>query len=99
MPYQIVYASVTEEHFRELTARQRSIVLDAVDRQLMHQPSVATRNRKPMRENPISEWELRIGNLRVYYNVEDGERPTVNVLAIGIKRRERIWIGRQEHEL
>jgi mRNA-degrading endonuclease RelE of RelBE toxin-antitoxin system len=52
-----------------------------------------------MRENPIATWELRIGNLRIYYDVEEGEQPTVNILAIGIKRRERVWIGRQEYEL
>jgi mRNA-degrading endonuclease RelE of RelBE toxin-antitoxin system len=99
MPYQIVYARATEEHLRELTARQRSIVIDAVDRHLSHQPSVASRNRKPMRENPIAKWELRIGNLRAYYEIEETGQPTVNVLAIGVKRRNRVWIGRQEHEL
>lgn len=49
-----------------LTVRQQRIVLDAVDRQLAHQPAVETRNRKPMRPNPLAPWELRIGNLRVY---------------------------------
>ena len=53
------------------TARQRAIVLDAVDEQLTHQPTVETRNRKPMRPNPLAPWELRIGVLRVYYDVED----------------------------
>ena len=78
---------------RWLTTRQQTIVLDAVDRQLLNQPNVETRNRKPMRPNPVAPWELRIGNLRVYYEVNDDPEPTVVVLAVGIKDRDRVRIG------
>ena len=54
------------DHLRALTARERSIVLDAVEDQLAHEPTVETRNRKPMRPNPLAPWELRIESLRVY---------------------------------
>ena len=82
-----------EEHLRALTARQQRIVLDTVDRQLLNQPTVETRNRKPMRPNPIAPWELRIGDLREYYEVSDEYAATVTVLAIGIKERSRVKIG------
>ena len=78
---------------RWLTTRQQTIVLDAVDRQLLNQPNVETRNRKPMRPNPVAPWELRIGNLRVYYEVNDDPEPAVVVLAVGIKDRDRVRIG------
>ena len=78
---------------RWLTARQQTIVLDAVDRQLLNQPNVETRNRKPMRPNPVAPWELRIGNLRVYYEMNDDPEPMVVVLAVGIKDRDRVRIG------
>lgn len=80
---------------RCLTKRQQKIVLDTVDRQLLNQPTVETRNRKPMRPNPIAPWELRIGDLRVYYEVVEGDEPTVVVLAIGIKERDQVRIGRE----
>ncbi len=89
----IEYSLETEDHLRALTARQRSIVLDTVDRQLKHQPTVETRNRKPMRPNPLAPWELRIGNLRVYYDVENDPEATVLVLAVGRKERDRVYIG------
>jgi len=42
---------------------------------LTHQPTVATRNRKRLRPNPLAPWELRIGALPVYYEVtEEPER-------------------------
>jgi mRNA-degrading endonuclease RelE of RelBE toxin-antitoxin system len=93
LPYKIEYSPEIEDHLRALTARQRSIVLDAVDRQLKHQPTVETRNRKPMRPNPLAPWELRIDNLRVYYDVENDPEPTVLVRAVGRKERNRVYIG------
>lgn len=71
------------------------MVLDGVDKQLAHQPTVKTRNRKPMRPNPIALWELRIGNLRVYYDVERVPEAVVFVRAVGIKERNQVRIGNQ----
>jgi len=77
--------------------------VDAVDDHLRHQPDVATRHRKRMRPNPVAPWELRVGDFRVFYDVEPGpeqaENPEVVVLAIGLKTRNRVWIGGEEHEL
>ncbi len=99
MPYEIEYSPETEAHFRALTARQQSIILDTVDQQLTHQPQLETRNRKPMRPNPVAPWELRIGTLRVYYDIEDGPEPKVLIRAVGVKLRNRVRVGREEIEL
>lgn len=99
MPYRIEYSPETENHLRALTARQRSIVLDTVDEQLKYQPTEETRNRKPMRPNPVAPWELRIGSLRVYYDIENEPEPTVFIRAVGIKERSRVRIGREVVEL
>lgn len=95
MKYRIEYSPETEEHFRVLTARQQSMVLDMVERQLQHQPTIETRNRKPMRPNPVAPWELRIGNLRVYYDVEDEPEHVVYIRAVGIKERNKVKIGKE----
>jgi hypothetical protein len=45
-----------------------------------------------------AEWELRFGphnRFRVFYRV-DRQRKVVRILAIGVKRRERLWIGGEE---
>jgi mRNA-degrading endonuclease RelE of RelBE toxin-antitoxin system len=75
------------------------MVLDGVDEQLRHEPTVEARNRKPMRPNPLAPWELRIGNLRVYYDVEDEPESIVQIRAVGIKERNRVRIGREVIEL
>jgi mRNA-degrading endonuclease RelE of RelBE toxin-antitoxin system len=99
LEFRIDYSPESEEHLRELKARQRSIVFDAVDEQLGDQPTVETRNRKPMRPNPLAPWELRIGDLRVYYDVQEEPEKVVTVLAVGRKVGRRIFIGGEEVEL
>ncbi len=88
-----------EDHLRALTPRQRAIVLDAVEERLGYEPAVETRNRKPMRPNPLAPWELRIGNLRVYDDVQEQPEPEVYVRAVGVKERNRVWIGREVIEI
>ncbi len=99
MAYHIEYSPAAEDHLRALTARQRAIVFDVVDKQLAHQPGVETRNRKPMRPNPMAPWELRVGDLRVYYDVVEEPDKVVTVVAVGVKDRSRVLIGGKEIEL
>ena len=98
MPYRIVWYPDTYAHLRSLTARQRSIVFDEVEEQLTHEPKTETRNRKEMCPNPLAAWELRIGDLRVYYDVTE-ESQTVTVVAVGVKRGNRVFIGGEEWQL
>ena len=84
MAYRIEYAPDVQDHLRGLTARQPFIVLAAIDEQLTHQPTVETRNRKPTRPNPIAPWELRVGQLRAYYDVHEQPEALVVVLAVGV---------------
>ena len=98
MSYRIEYSPETERHFRALTARQRATVVDAIEQQLRHQPTVETRNRKALRPNPLAAWELRIGEFRVFYRVQE-EECFVYILAIGVKRRHLVYIGDEVTEL
>lgn len=94
MAFRIEYAPATVEHLKDLTARQQSIVLDGVARYLTVDPMVETRNRKPMRPNPLAPWELRLGKLRVYFDVVSEPEPVVVVLAVGVKERNTIRLGK-----
>jgi len=99
MPFRIEYDPETEEHLATLTAREAAIVLDTVPRQLTHQPTVITRNRKPLRPNPLAPWELRIGDLRVYYDVQGEPEAVVTIRAVGVKDRNRVRIAGREFPL
>lgn len=99
MPYTVEFAESVEDHFRALTARDRATVLAAIDRQLLHEPLRETRNRKPLRPNPVAPWELRVGALRVFYEVVGAEAGVVRILAVGRKRRNVLTIGDEEIQL
>ena len=99
MAYEIAFADAVKAHLQVLTAGQRATVLDAIERQLLNEPMAETRNRKPLRPNPIAPWELRVGTLRVFYDVSEGPPPTVRVLAVGVKNRNVLRIGGQEIQL
>lgn len=93
--YTIQFAANAINHLRGFEAGEQKTILRGVREQLLHEPTRITRNRKPMRPNPVAAWELRQGNFRVYYDVDDDTR-VVAILAIGIKSRNQIVIGGEE---
>ena len=99
MPYIIDYSPEAEDHLRWLTTRQQRAVVDNVERRLLHEPTVETKNRKPMRPNPVAPWELRLGTLRVYYDVEEQPEQRVIIVAVGVKEGNRVRIGGEVIEL
>lgn len=96
MAYRIRFAASAEQQLAQFTARQRATVLDAIKVQLRDEPFRETRNRKPRRPNPLAPWELRIGQLRVFYEEDANEADLVNILAVGIKRGNRLFIAGKE---
>lgn len=93
MVYAIEFAESVKAHFKALTAAQRSLILQEIEQQLQFEPLTPTRNRKLLRPNPLAPWELRIGDLRVFYDVKTDESPVVQILAIGMKRGNQLYIG------
>jgi len=97
--YRIEYDPETEDHLAAFTARDQATMLDKVVGQLSHEPKTATRNRKRMRPNRTAPWVLRLGRIRVYYEVRERPKRVVLIRAIGIKDRESVTIGGEEIDL
>ena len=93
MTYTIEFAESVKMHLKALTAQQRTLIMDAIVEQLRHEPLTLTRNRKQLRPNPLAPWELRIGNLRVFYDVTMDGTDIVQILAVGVKRGNQLYIG------
>ena len=96
--YEIEVSPEARDPMQGFSARQRATVVEAMKRQLLHEPAVQTRQRKCMKADKpgyVAPWELRVGDLRVYSEVRDaGGR--VRILALGIKDRNRVLIGGRE---
>jgi len=98
MTFAIEFAPEAIDHVKGLSAFDRATVVEQIEVQLANQPEAETRNRKMMRENPLAKWELRVGALRVFYNVIS-EEPKVRVVAVGRKEGNRFFIGGEEVQL
>ena len=96
----LVYAPITKLHLKTIERKYYSLVRATIENKLQFEPDVETRNRKPLKR-PVTfeaEWELRFGpdnRFRVFYdiNIESHE---VHILAIGLKERNRLFIGGKE---
>ena len=52
-----------------------------------------------MRPNLLAPWELRIDRLPVYYSGEESPELVVDIRVIGVKKRNRVWIGNEAIDL
>src|SRR5579859_5369519 len=97
--FEVVFSPEAEDHLRTLKKHQQVAVLETIEKQLHHQATVQTRNRKPMRPNPLATWELRIGKIRVYYEIDEEPNPTVHIRAVGTKVGNKVFIANEQVDL
>jgi mRNA-degrading endonuclease RelE of RelBE toxin-antitoxin system len=86
------------EDFAALRKVDQRRAIAGIEAELAQEPLDETRNRKRLRPNALAEWELRIGSLRVFYDV-DPETGVVTVVACGRKLRDRLRIRGREWRL
>lgn len=93
MAFTIVYSPEAVEHLSALSKAEQMTVIDQVETHLTYDPTLPTRKRKVLRPNPLAPWQLRLGDIRVFYEVEDDPAPVVNIKAVGKKIHNELWIG------
>ena len=99
MAYRVEFSPEARKHFAALDARQRATLRDQMLVQLVHEPGVERKHRKRLRPNWLAAYRLRVGDLRVYYDLVEGRDAVVLVKAIGVKLRGRVLIGGEEIDL
>ena len=88
--FKITFSDGVVEDLTALTAHQRSRILDRIEVQLSQEPRHQTRNRKPLVglippwEHVAPVWELRIGDYRVFYDVDEA---TESVMVRAIRHK------------
>jgi mRNA-degrading endonuclease RelE of RelBE toxin-antitoxin system len=85
---EIVVHELAAEEVESLRAYDQRRIVAEIEEQLRHQPTVATRRRKCLAaltasfEHVAPVWELRVGDFRVFYDVDaDGLVVPVRVVA------------------
>jgi mRNA-degrading endonuclease RelE of RelBE toxin-antitoxin system len=98
--FTILFAPEVVQHLLVIERKYHALIQATIQQQLASSPDRATRNRKLL-EQPApfgATWELRFGpanSFRVFYEI-DHQQKTVKILAIGVKLRNRLLIGREE---
>lgn len=98
-PFEIVYDEVTIEHLDAIEKKYISVIRGSIETHLRFDPDVETRNRKLLRDPSAigATWEPRCGpnyRFRVFYDVNSKDRRVV-ILAIAVKIRNEVWIGKE----
>jgi mRNA-degrading endonuclease RelE of RelBE toxin-antitoxin system len=91
----------TPEAFEDLQLLRKfdqQQIIAAIEVQLPHQATQETRNRKRLRPNQLAEWELRVDQFRVFYDV-DARTNAVKIEAVGSKQGSRLFLHGQEYQL
>ena len=92
MRHGIILAPEAVEDLRRLKANVRAVVRDAIEEHLRHEPTKVSRSRiKRLRGLAQPQFRLRIDDIRVFYDVRQGQ---VEVLAIIAKAEATAWLAR-----
>ena len=95
MPYRVSISEVALRQLDALSARERSIVESGIAQRLFSQPALITKAIKHLRPNPFAAFELRIGDFRMLYNVDEGIAG-VTILLVGLKVGDKLIVEGEE---
>lgn len=100
MRFNLGFTKTAADHLRTYRKVDQSLIFDAIEDQLRHDATLETRHRKRLSENELADWELRIEDFRVFYDVVDeGDCRAVKIKAIGHKRHNKLFVGGQEVQI
>jgi mRNA-degrading endonuclease RelE of RelBE toxin-antitoxin system len=96
--YDIEFTQVAIDDLRFLKRHEQQQEIAGIESQLLYEPVAETRNRKRLRPNNVSEWELRLGKFRIFYDVELAVR-IVKTEAVGYKEGSQFFIRGEPYKL
>jgi mRNA-degrading endonuclease RelE of RelBE toxin-antitoxin system len=91
MSFAVVLAPEAVEDLKRLMANVRTMVRDAIEKHLRHEPAKISRSRiKRLRGLSRPQYRLRVDEIRVFYDISD---TTVEILAIVAKSEAESWLA------
>ena len=91
MAFEVILSPQAVEDFKGLSAHERGEVRDSIALHLTHEPTRTSKSRiKRLRGLEQPQFRLRVGEIRVFYDIVDTE---VHVLTIIPKERAQRWLN------
>jgi mRNA-degrading endonuclease RelE of RelBE toxin-antitoxin system len=69
--YQIQVSDEAEQDLEYFKASDRRTILEHIILHLSYEPLTETKKKKKLRDNDIAPWELKYGQFRIFYSVEE----------------------------
>jgi mRNA-degrading endonuclease RelE of RelBE toxin-antitoxin system len=98
MAFRIRFATRGRDQLQSLRKRDQQIIVQNVAVKLAHRPDQPTRQIKKLVDNEIAPWEPRVGDYRVFYDI-DRDAELVTIMAVGQKTHDILRIGGKEIDL
>ncbi|MBC8871975.1 MAG: type II toxin-antitoxin system RelE/ParE family toxin [Planctomycetes bacterium] len=90
MPIEIVYSDEAVEDLKDLRAFDRSAILDQIEQFLAVNPTLESKAKvKRLKEPAPTQYRLRVGEYRVFYDVEE---QTVSVFRVLSKEASLVYL-------
>lgn len=96
MAFQVEFTPSAGADLTYFKAADQRAITQAIRVHLSIEAHIETRRRKRLNANPVAPWELRVGDHRVFYEIEG---TTVTILAIGVKQHNDLFIRGRKVEL
>ena len=87
--FRITLTPSAGDDIRHFKPHEQRVIVAAIKTYLGVDTDTVSRRRKRLRPNPLSPWELRVGDYRVFYQLEND---IVRVLAVGSKEHGDLYI-------
>jgi mRNA interferase RelE/StbE len=97
MRYELILSPEAVVDLRRLPAGLRAAVREALERHLRHEPTKLSKSRiKRLRGVSRPQYRLRVDEVRIYYEVTEGQ---VEVLAVVLKAEADDWLRKNGGKL
>ena len=96
--YTIEFTDSAIDDMQDFSKADKVRIHQTAEQQLSHEPLTPTRHRKALRPNDLSQWEVRVGSYRIFYDAYEASGSVI-VKAVGMKRGNRLLIRGKEHRL
>jgi mRNA-degrading endonuclease RelE of RelBE toxin-antitoxin system len=94
-PFNIEFEPEAQDDLSFFESKQRREILESITIHLRHRPNWETNKIKRLRPNPFAEWELRLGDFRVLYDIKEADL-VVLIQAVGEKRGNQLIVRGEE---
>lgn len=98
--FDLIYDTEISNHLSVIPKKYHFLIKKEIEIALRFEPEKETKNRKPLVNSFLfdMDWELRCGEqneFRVFYRTNSNKKE-VYILAIGVKKKNKLTIGKTE---